>query len=922
MRIPLGAALALTVAGLLMMQSAEAAAIRLDTQIPPQELGVALRSLARQRDFQIIYASKDVSALRTQGAAGRLTAEEALLQLLRGTGLSFCRLDENTVTVTAGRCGGSVPAAGAQSLNGIGEGGANTHQTPGAVPAHLARLDQVADSPPSPVQVDTRSSPQLEEITVTATRREESLTRVPLSVSALSQAAMDDRGIKDFTDVARFTPGVAVDVNGTDAISIRGIASSGGAGTTGIYIDDTPIQIRQLGFGPDDTLPKTFDLDRVEVLRGPQGTLFGAGSEGGTVRYILTQPSVTQSSTYVRSEVSGTQDGGVSYEAGVAQGVPVVDGTLGFRASIWYRHDAGWIDRENPFTGQLLQRNANDGDTLSARLAALYKPTGSVEITPSILFQDRRRYAADGFWPSLSDPAAGRYIDGNPAPLNVPDRFYLPMLKVQWDLGSAALISNTSYYHRLEITGYDSTIYNLGYYQTLGLPFVPPASYPLIDAEGLHLPPAAQNYRANATLTNQQDIETQEIRLQSTDAASRLQWTVGAFWELSRGVSTEANHEPQIAELFQDVFGINYPQVFGGYTLLPNGESYVLRNVGHDRQLAGFGELSFRLIGGLKVIAGARISSTEFDFTSHGDGPHDFGPFTDAGQTSETPFTPKLGLSWQIDPDNLAYATYAKGFRIGGANAPLEKNCGADLDNLGIPGAPASYKSDTVKSYEAGVKSNIGGHVHLAGSAFYINWDGIQQNVYLPGCGLEFTGNFGQAVAKGFDLQADFALHGGISVQSALGYTNARFTANSPGDLVLKGDAITGEAGPPPPWTLSLGINYDLTVAQRPTFIRLDYQYQRRSQWLTAAEDPRSSQYDPYASTPPTVHLAALRSGMTFGASQLALFVDNLFNSNALTGTGHSDLDYTNPAGPPPPLQYGWYTQRPRTIGLTWTYRQ
>ena len=129
----------------------------------------------------------------------------------------------------------------------------------------------------------------LQEIVVTATRHEESLSKVPLSVTALTQDAMDERGIKDFQDIARFTPGVNIDTSGTNAISIRGISSSAGAGTTGIYIDDTPIQMRSLGFNPDDTLPKTFDLERVEVLRGPQGTLFGAGAEGGAVRYIMTQ---------------------------------------------------------------------------------------------------------------------------------------------------------------------------------------------------------------------------------------------------------------------------------------------------------------------------------------------------------------------------------------------------------------------------------------------------------------------------------------------------------------------------------------------------------------------------------------------------------------------------------------------------------
>src|SRR3984885_11736612 len=137
------------------------------------------------------------------------------------------------------------------------------------------------------------SASGLEEIVVTATRREESISKVPISITALSQDALDQRGVRDLTELVRFTPGVSIDTTGTNQISIRGISSSAGAGTTGIYIDDTPIQMRELGFNPDETLPKTFDLDRVEVLRGPQGTLFGSGSEGGTVRYILTQPSLT-----------------------------------------------------------------------------------------------------------------------------------------------------------------------------------------------------------------------------------------------------------------------------------------------------------------------------------------------------------------------------------------------------------------------------------------------------------------------------------------------------------------------------------------------------------------------------------------------------------------------------------------------------
>ena len=214
--------------------------------------------------------------------------------------------------------------------------------------AGLATTQAQAQTAPDNATATERGG--LQEITVTATRREESLSKVPISVTALTQEEMDNRGIKDFQDIVRYTPGVNIDNSGTNAISIRGISSSGGAGTTGIYIDDTPIQMRSLGFSPDDTLPKTFDLQRVEVLRGPQGTLFGAGAEGGAVRYILTPASTTTPDTYVRSEMSYTQYGQPNGEIGIARGQPVADGVFGVRASIWYRYDGGWIDRVDPGT--------------------------------------------------------------------------------------------------------------------------------------------------------------------------------------------------------------------------------------------------------------------------------------------------------------------------------------------------------------------------------------------------------------------------------------------------------------------------------------------------------------------------------------------------------------------------------------------
>src|SRR5690242_16502907 len=237
-------------------------------------------------------------------------------------------------------------------------------------------------------------APALDEIVVTAQRREEKLSDVPLSISAFSQENLDSRGVRNIDDIARLTPGItftrADARNGQAAsISIRGISSNAGASTTGIYIDDTPIQVRTIGYSSFSTFPAVFDVDRVEVLRGPQGTLFGAGSEGGTVRFITPEPSLTDFSGFAKSEVADTQYGEPSYELGAALGGPIVNDDLGFRASAWARHDGGWIDKVDYMTGQTLQTNTNFVNTFVGRAAFLWQPQSNVTFTPSVYYQYR-----------------------------------------------------------------------------------------------------------------------------------------------------------------------------------------------------------------------------------------------------------------------------------------------------------------------------------------------------------------------------------------------------------------------------------------------------------------------------------------------------------------------------------------------------
>jgi iron complex outermembrane receptor protein len=785
----------------------------------------------------------------------------------------------------------------------------------------------------------------LEEIVVTATRREENISRVPISITALSQEVIDQKGIKDFSDVARYTPGVSFDTSQTNQISIRGINSSGGSSTTGIYIDDVPIQVRSLGFNSDDALLKLFDLDRVEILRGPQGTLFGAGSEGGTVRYITTQPSLTKDSVYAKAETSYTQGGALSYETGVAAGGPIVDGVFGMRASAWYRRDGGWIDRVDPTTLQVVDKNANHVETTVLRVAALWQPNDAIRVSPSILYQDSQRNDVTIYWPQYSDPSSDHYVNANPTARTEPDTLYLPALNIQADFGPVRLISTTSYFYRKEISGYEGTLYNLGYYQTL-LPAGSPA-FPLLDGSGVHLPAGLQNYRAPTSVTNQQSNWTQEFRLQSTDPTTRLQWTTGVFYSLDRQSSLEEIHDPMVDALFNQLIGMPIAAYFGtplnpdGSSVLPMGDSYFNRLVSHDRQIAGFGEVNFRLTDTLKLTVGARVSKTTFNIESLSGGPQNSGPRPGTQQNSETPVTPKAGIEWQADPNNLYYFTYAKGFRSGGGNPSipydptfvnLNLGCTGDFKNFGITNAPATYKSDSVQSFEVGAKNNIENRVRLASSVYYIKWHNIQGNVVPPICQIQWTDNLGDAVSKGFDLQADVQVTEALSIDSSFGYTDARNTTDgyptgavhTGPPLVASGDAVAGPNGIAtgysiPPYSATLGLEYKFRAFAHESFVRGDYEYLAGDKWAHASQDPRATSYDPASLPTPRQAFASLRAGTNLGDWGVSFFVDNLTDSHPLLNYNHQTPSYATGANGYASPAYRFITYRPRTFGITVT---
>ena len=528
----------------------------------------------------------------------------------------------------------------------------------------------------------TEQGPAIEEIVVTATRRAEPLSKVAISVSTFSAEQMDDRGVKDFDDLVRLSPGLNLtrqSATGASQISIRGISSDAGSGTTGVYIDDTPIQVRNLGFGAGNAFPGLFDVERVEVLRGPQGTLFGAGSEGGTVRFITTAPSVSTESAYVRSEIADMRNGSPTYEGGAAFGAPIIPDQLGFRVSAFYRHEGGWINEVNgnykitdptgasygnsvDFTQtSTIAKNVNWTRTTALRGALKWTPTDSLTITPAIFYQEHHlndgagnvydlatsnpgadRYSRQGY---VAFPAGTVYNVNNPVEqltLNaedVPqnafgnDKFTLSSIALSWDLGPVQLVSNTSYFDRTSVQWYD---YTKGYVE-----FYVPQFF--VAADGLT--PlgnyAPLGWKAMALYNNGQKNFVEELRLQSKDSAAPFTWVAGAFFSHDKQSASEPISENFLINspwvgfyptaLGYGYYGVNGGPPFGpgstaaqnffGDNMLSNAVSFLGNWLTVEQQIAGFAQADYKITERFKATAGVRVSSNKLDFTASYLGP-------------------------------------------------------------------------------------------------------------------------------------------------------------------------------------------------------------------------------------------------------------------------------------------------------------
>ena len=798
----------------------------------------------------------------------------------------------------------------------------------GAISAMAAHAQTAAPdgAAPSGERAAAPAAAEPGEIVVTAQRRAERLSRVPISVSAFTSQALEARNIKSFADVAKFTPGIQFNTDRGD-IAIRGVSSQAGTGTTGIYIDDTPIQVRALGLNANNTLPQVFDLDRVEVLRGPQGTLFGAGSEGGTVRYITPQPSLDTYSIFARAEGSATEHGSPNYEGGVALGGPLIRDVLGFRASAWYRHDGGYVNRVDYRTGRTTERDANYTDTYVLRAALGWAPAGGLKITPAIFYQDRKLHNDDNYWTGISHRSNGDLLSGTPDRQSDRDHFVLPSIKIDYERWGVHFVSNTSYYDRREIVnGYSGTLYNLSLLQQLigaqtnfngddnSANQIADPGRVLLTPTGIDLP-ELPGYTARTFVTNQQQNFTQEVRVQSS-GTGRFQWVAGVFYTDNRQLSQEEIRDPQLPQLIPLLFGVSLSDFSLGTDLLANGDSYINRTVGYDSQTALFADATWEFVPRLKASVGLRYAWTSFRFVNFADGPQNLGFSEGNGGKKENPFTPKFNLSFQATPNDLYYATVSKGFRIGGANPPFPQSaCQADLDALGITTVPATYNSDSVWNYEIGLKNKFFDRkVSLSASAFYLKWNNIQQANYLTSCGFQYTGNLGEVESKGFDAQIAFNPTRALAFDIAFGYTEARYSkttltggAGSPA-LTTKGNTIPGVV----PWSLSVGAQYNFDLTGHEAYLRTDYEFASRNPYLTPTQDIRNATNDPALINDPARNQLAVRAAVTFGRVQAQAFVENVLDERPLNALTHQD-QFTQ--------LFEAQTLRPRTFGAALSYR-
>lgn len=727
---------------------------------------------------------------------------------------------------------------------------------------------------------ESGSQDELGEIVVTAEKTSEPLSKTPISVSAVSAATLAEEHITDYEELSRAVPNLSYSSfggPGQSNIEIRGVASQAGSATTGIYLDDVPINILNI-YTSGATEPRFFDIDRVEVLRGPQGTIYGASSMGGTIHFVSNAPDLHQFSGSVHSSVSDTEGGSINTEADSSVNLPLADGVAALRVGTLLDHESGWIDRNA--AGSIVGTKINQVNTAVVRATLDWHPTDGLSIEPSVFLQRIRTGGQDTFALSLPEFESPTLV-----PEKESDEFAITSLTVKYDFGWSDLTSVTGYFWRANDRKIDGTYYDSafigGYLQEI-------EGFGGAEISGLAAP---VQFNTNVNQINQ------EIRLASKPPApeDHWSWIAGLYYSRTRTGLLDNEYIPGFNSTFESLYHSTPLAVLGA--AFPDDLVYNAFTEFVNSQEAVFGQATYELLPGLKLTAGARYEKATEDLSFNSLGYFASGaPY--AGSAAGNKTTPKAVISYELDK-TMIYASAAEGFRDGGINRPVPiPLCSADLATLGLTQAPPSYKADSLWSYELGAKSRtLSDKVSLSGSLFDIRWNNIQTDIILPTCTFDIKDNIGSAENRGVELEMMALATPDLKVSVGGNYTDARITEPVTILGVERGDHVPGV----PKYQFSTALDYSHPVIED-TLGRLDLngQWVGPSQGTIIHTDPDFSR--------PAYFVMGGSAGMKWQRFDLSLFVTNLLDQ-------HKVLQRPNIAD----VEYG-VTVRPRTVGLSGNY--
>jgi iron complex outermembrane receptor protein len=734
--------------------------------------------------------------------------------------------------------------------------------TPLQTPTAIA---QVTTGTASGTSANDSKGLEIPDIVVTARKTTERLQDTPMSVAVITADTIEKTSATTLEDLGRQIPGLTIisAAPGQNTITLRGLS---GNNTVGFYLDDTPLTI---GIGNAvqptnfDMDPALFDLDRVEVLRGPQGTLYGASSFGGTIRYITNQPNLSETHVTAKAIASGTEDGGFNEEVDGLINQPIISGYLAVRAMVFDRNNSGYIDQyptdPNNYLAVLpgpVDRNINTEQTFGGRIAIEAKPIDEFSATLAAYYQHMDLGA-----PFTFDSPPGSF--GNPIQSRLvrepsTDQVQLYTLTLQGNVQPVQFTSSTSYMERYVFNAEDDSK-DLYYFFPQG------AVYP----STLYAEAGNHNF-------------VEELR--AAGGGGPVRGVVGLFYAHAVANGTLNWLTPP-----------QYEAAFGSEPVYYNWNDFL------DVQKAAFGELDIDLAPGLQATLGDRLYEQSLRYTVNVNGIFNGGVETPASSyTSEARgTTPKYGLSYHVTRDILTYATAAKGYREGGPLYPFPSTCTQDLAALGLSTPPTAFKPDSIWSYELGAKTESLEHrLTMNGAVYYIDWTNIQQNISLPDCGFSFVGNFGKASSKGGEFEMNYDPTKALKLILGFAYNESKLTSTIPGAAGQAGQTLEYA----PRWTGATSAEYTRAIgADTSAYLRGDFSF-------------RSREYTSYNSQSIYYNIAGYGLlNLRLGVKHLA-WSGGLFVTNALDKHAETELPLAN--GIDLPTQRRIALNQPRTIGL------